>query len=63
MIKLTKIDGQVIALNEDFIDFIAATPDTIITTQDAKSYVVKESLDDILDKIVQYKKDINKKEN
>ena len=57
MIKLTKTDGQIIAINENFIEHITQTPDTFITLASGKTLVVKESIDDIYDMIKNYVKE------
>ena len=60
MIKLTKNDHEVIALNERFIEHICEAPDTIVTMNSGKSYVVKESIDEIIRMIEQFTKKCNK---
>ncbi len=57
MIKLTRTDGQTIAINENFIEHITQTPDTFITLSSGKILVVKESIDDICDMIKSYTKE------
>ncbi len=56
MIKLTKVDGRAIAVNEDFIENIASAPDTIITMQSGRAFVVKENMEEIILLIKQFKK-------
>ncbi len=55
MIKLTRVDDRVIVVNEDFIENISQAPDTIITMQSGRSYVVKETLDEVIEKSKDYK--------
>jgi len=59
MIKLTKTDDSVIAVNEDFIENIFHAPDTIITLQNGRSYAVKESIDQIIKLIVDFNRKCN----
>ncbi len=56
MIKLTRLDGNIIAINEDFIDNIYQAPDTIIMMQNGRTHVVKETIDEIISLCVEYKK-------
>jgi len=56
MIKLTRIDGSIVAVNEDFIENISQAPDTIIMLQNGRSYIVKEDIDEIIKLTVDYKK-------
>jgi flagellar protein FlbD len=58
MIDLTKLDGETFMLNCELIETIEEKPDTIISTTSGKKYIVKESTDEIIDKIVKYKKKI-----
>jgi flagellar protein FlbD len=54
MIKLTRLNGSVYVLNSSLIETVEATPDTIITTVDGRKYVCKESVDEIIEKIIQF---------
>lgn len=58
MILVCRLDGKEFVLNSDIIESIEATPDTIITLTSGKKFVVKENVDDIVDKIIQYKQKI-----
>ena len=56
MIKLTRLDGREILLNEDYIEIVEETPDTVVTFQNTHRLIVKENIDEILEKIREYKK-------
>lgn len=56
MIKLTRLDGNPVAINEEFIDNIYQAPDTIIMMQNGRTHVVKESIDEIIALAIEYKK-------
>lgn len=56
MIKLTGLNNKEFYLNSDLIEKLEITPDTIVTTTTDKKYVVKESPDVIIDRIVGFKK-------
>lgn len=56
MIKLTGFNSKEFYLNCDLIEKIEVTPDSVITTTTGKKYVVKESSDDIIRKIIEFKK-------
>ena len=51
MIKVTRLNGPPFALNPDLIERIEATPDTVITLVDDAKYVVRESVDEIIERI------------
>ncbi|HAW50291.1 TPA: flagellar protein FlbD [bacterium] len=58
MIELTRLNGKVFFLNPHQIEIIEETPDTIITLNSGQRYVVKESLDKIVELIIEYRKKI-----
>lgn len=55
MIKLTKFDKKTLIVNPDVIETIEATPDTVITLVTGKKFLVVESVDEIMEKVLQYK--------
>ena len=55
MIKLTRLNGSVYVLNSDLIETVEATPDTVISTVDAKKYVCKESVDEVINRIIEFR--------
>jgi len=55
MILVTRLNGSNFYINEDMIEFIEATPDTVITLKTDKKLVVKESVDDLLEAIIAFK--------
>jgi len=55
MIKVTRINNEPIVINAELIEFIESTPDTIITTTTGKKIIVKESVDEVIDKIIEYR--------
>ena len=59
MITLTKLDGTVFALNSDLIETIVENPDTTIHLTIKKFYIVKEPMDEVLEKVVDFRKEIN----
>ncbi len=58
MIKLTKLNKTQFVLNCELIETIEATPDSVITLTNGKKYVVLEDIDEIIDKIVAFKKQL-----
>ena len=51
MIRVTRLDKHEIALNCDLIESIEAHPDTTIRLLTAQSLVVRESVDEVLERI------------
>lgn len=56
MIKLTGLNNKEFYLNCDLIEKLEITPDTVISTTMDKKYVVKESPDIIIRRIIEFKK-------
>lgn len=58
MIKVTRLNGKEYYINFDLIETIEQTPDTVITLRDGKKYVVLETTEDIIDKIIEFKRKV-----
>lgn len=57
MIKLTRINGTVLLINESFIETAEETPDTVLTMQNGHRYLVQESVDDIIERSEQFRRE------
>lgn len=55
MIILTRLDGHTIALNEDLLVFAERTPDTVLTMTSGHRLMVKESLDEVIERVAQFR--------
>ncbi len=58
MILLTTLSGSPFYINPDLLFKIEALPDTVMTLVDGKTMRVKESPEEIIKKIIEYKKQI-----
>ncbi|MGC4375642.1 flagellar FlbD family protein [Fictibacillus sp. Mic-4] len=58
MIVLTKLNGAQFALNAIYIELVESFPDTTITLTTGKKLVVKESEQEVIEKITAYYKEI-----
>ena len=56
MIQLTRLNSQPLFVNSDLIKFIEMAPDTVITLVAGEKVVVRESCDEILEKIVTFRR-------
>lgn len=54
MIILTKLDNKAMLLNLDSVKYLEAVPDTLIFFVNGDSLMVKESLEDVKQKIADY---------
>lgn len=55
MIVVSRINGQRFGVNAEHIERIEETPDTVLTLLDGKKYIVRESLSEVLDLVVEYR--------
>ncbi len=54
MIALTRLDGSRFVLNAELIRTVEARPDTVIRLTTGDHYVVRESMDEVVDRAVEY---------
>lgn len=54
MIKVTRLNGKEFVVNAELIQYVEATPDTVITLVNHEKLVVKEPIDEIVKRIVEY---------
>lgn len=58
MIQVTRLDGSKFILNSELIELIESNPDTVISLTTHRKFVVKESSEDLMERIVAYKRKI-----
>ena len=58
MIDLTVMNNTKIVLNSDHIEKIESVPETLITLTNGKKYIVLESMEEVKEKVIQYKNKI-----
>ena len=56
MIEVTRLQNQPIVINADLIEFVEETPDTMISMTTGKKILVKESVSQVIDRIVGYRR-------
>lgn len=56
MIKVSRINGKRFVVNCDLIELIEETPDTVITLTTGKKLVIKESVDEVIEKVIKFKR-------
>lgn len=54
MIRVTRLDGTPIVLNAELIRYVEQLPDTYITLNSGDRIIVKESMDDVMDRAIAY---------
>ncbi len=56
MIELNKLNGKLFVLNCELIKFVESTPDTLITLSSGEKFMVKESVQAVVELSTQYLK-------
>ena len=63
MIKLFKLNGTEIVVNAELIESIEAAPDTVINLVTGNRLLVGNSVQEVVDKVVEYKKKVYSDKN
>lgn len=56
MIKVTRINDAPLVINADLIEFVEASPETIICLTTGKKIMVKQTIDEIIDRVAAFKR-------
>jgi len=54
MIQLTRLNDRAFVLNAEQIKTVEKTPDTVVTLLNGEQYVVRESLDEVVRRAIEY---------
>ena len=54
MIQLTKINGELIVINGDRIECVETIPESKISMDTGRYYLVQESVEEIIQKTIEY---------
>jgi len=57
MIQVTRLDGKPLVLNADWIQTVEQTPDTLITLTNGTKYIVRDSVEEVIEAYKTYKRD------
>lgn len=58
VIKLTRLNRQVVAINPDLILFVDIVPDTTICLAGGDKILVRESLDELIDRVIEFRRKV-----
>jgi flagellar protein FlbD len=58
MIQLTRLNNQALTVNSDLIKFVEQSPDTLITLITGEKIVVRESAEQVLARIVEFRRSV-----
>jgi len=55
MIPVTRLNGQEVYVNADMILFLESSPETILTLENGKKVTVKETIPQVVERVVEFK--------
>jgi len=58
MIQLTRLNSQTLMVNSDLIKFVERSPDTVITLITGEKIVVRDSVEEVLERVVEFRRSI-----
>ena len=58
MIIVTRLNEKPLTISSELIECIEDVPDTVITMTTGRKIIVQESIDEVIDKVVEYKQRI-----
>ncbi|MFH1110345.1 MAG: flagellar FlbD family protein [Planctomycetota bacterium] len=58
MITVTRLDERVVVINAELIKMIESTPDTIITLINGDTLIVRENVDEVVRRAIDYARQI-----
>jgi flagellar protein FlbD len=58
LVRLSRFNGDEFFVNAELIETIEKTPDTIISLTTGKKLLVKESAEDVVSRVLEYKRRI-----
>ncbi len=61
MIQLTRLNNQALVVNCDLIKFVEKSPDTVLTLVTGEKLVVRESVEELLERVVRFRISINQR--
>ena len=56
MIRLTRLNHVPLIVNADLIEHVEVTPDTVVALTTGQKFMVLESAEEVVEKVIQYKK-------
>ena len=58
MIQLTRLNNSPLIVNSDLVKFVEQSPDTVITLVNGEKILVREKADEVLSRIVEYRRSV-----
>ena len=61
MIRLKKLNGEEVVINAELIETVEARPDTTISLVTGNKIIVKDTVSEVIEKVVEYRRLVNQK--
>jgi flagellar protein FlbD len=58
MIRLTRINRIPLVINSDLIEHIEVTPDTVVSLTTGQKFIVLETADEVVNRVIQFRREI-----
>lgn len=58
MIQLTRLNHVPLIVNSDLIEHVEVTPDTVVALTTGQKFLVLESAEDVVDRVIQFRRSI-----
>lgn len=58
MIQLTRLNYVPLIVNSDLIEHVEVTPDTVIALTTGQKFLVRESAEEVIEKVIQFRRAI-----
>jgi flagellar protein FlbD len=58
MITLTRLNNTKIVVNAELIELLEASPDTLVTLTTGQKIMVRETVDEVVERVIAYKRNI-----
>ena len=59
MILVTRINHAPLVLNSDLIEYVEATPDTVITLTNGQKLVVLETIEELVQRVIEFRRHLS----
>jgi len=56
MIRLTRINRIPLVVNSDLIEHVEVTPDTVVSLTTGQKFIVLESADEVIDRVIRFRR-------
>lgn len=60
MIRVTRINHVPLVVNDDLIEHIEATPDTVISLVTGQKFMVLEDTDEVIRRVIEFRRSIHR---